>query len=108
MSEQSTDDTEQDYPTHPSELDAGTLLELADAERGDVLWLPASMIYGNKFRAVKVEIQDRISVNNFEEINATEPWPKSDRLPIPHEYSDGNVRTTDAGIEGSTGGSDDE
>lgn len=99
MSDTDSSGTDHEYPTEPAELDAHILPDLADAENGEELWVPVSMIYGTKFRAVKVRVLDRISVNNFEEINATDPWPQSDRLPISHEIAEGNVCSSETGTD---------
>ena len=88
--------TEREIPTHRFDLDADSLLDLVDVEVGDELWVPCSMIYGNQFRAVKIQVLDRISVNNFEEINAVDPWPQSDRYPTDHEIAEGINCTQDA------------
>ena len=95
----STDGTESEIPTEPSELDAHTTRDLVDADNGDELWIPVSTIYGNQFRAVKVRVLDRISVNNFEEINAVDPWPQCDRHPTNHEIAEGINGTQEAGSD---------
>ena len=76
-------------PLSSADLDIHTLLGLSDVEPDDELWVPASMIRGNKFRAVKVQVLDRVSVNNFEELNAMDKWPTSDRYPTNHEIAEG-------------------
>lgn len=85
-------DSTRDYPSTREDLDANTLLDMVDADPGDEFWVPVSPIRSNKFRAAKVRVLDRVSVNNYEEHHALDKWPQSDRQPISHEWSDGNAR----------------
>lgn len=79
-----------EYPTNSRELDATTLIDMMDVEVGEEMWVPISPIRGDKFRAAKVVVVDRVSANNYEEHHAIDKWPQSDRYPISHEWSDGN------------------
>lgn len=100
-----TNGTDHGIPLDSRDLDVQSLLDLAEVDRGEELWVPVSFIRGNKFRAVKIRVLDRVSVGNFEEINAVDPWPQSDRYPTDHEIAEGINCTLQAGGEWSaTGG----
>jgi hypothetical protein len=77
-------------------------MDLMDVEVGEKLWVPVSPIRGNRFRAAKVEVLDRVSVNHYEENHAIDEWPKDDRHPTPHEVSEGiNEQTSDKSSTGT-------
>ena len=78
-----------DRPQSRGELDVRCILDLSNVEVGDELWANASMMYGDRFRAVKIEVKDRVSVNNFEEHHAIDKWPRKDRMKTNHEIAEG-------------------
>lgn len=86
-------------PTKSSDLDVKHLLGMVDVEVGEEVWMPVTPIRGNRFRAVKVIVEDRISVNNYEEHHAIEKWPQDDRHPISHERSEGVGSDINGGSE---------
>lgn len=61
-------------PTEQKDLDATHLLGLSDVEVGDEVWIPVSFMRGNRFRAAKVEVKERVSANGYEEMHAVEKW----------------------------------
>lgn len=51
-----------------------TTLDLLPVEVGEEVWVPVSMVRGDAFRAVKVEVKERASVGGYEEKHAIEDW----------------------------------
>lgn len=97
---QATEQTTREVPTEAREFGASSLLDLADVAVGDEVWVPVSLISGDTFRAVRIEVKERASVNNFEELrNPLEKWPQGDRVPISHEVAEGNDCCRDTGSE---------
>ena len=80
---------EEMIPTDINDLDAHTLGLLADYSVGDEVWVPVSTIYGNRFRAMKIQITEKVSVNNFEDFNAIERWDSENIHPTNHEVAEG-------------------
>lgn len=71
-----------DVPKSRKDLDATTLLDLLDYDVGDTIWVPVSMIRGEKFRAYKITIEERASIGGFEEYNALDEWSEDEDTTI--------------------------
>lgn len=71
-----------DAPKSRKDLDALTLHDLPDYDVGDTIWIPVSMMRGEKFRAYKITIEERASVGGFEEYNALDSWSEDENTTI--------------------------
>lgn len=55
-------------------LAATNILDILDVQPGEEVWVPVSMVRGDTFRAVKIEVKDRASVGGYEEKHAINDW----------------------------------
>lgn len=71
-----------DVPESPKDLGVKTPLDLINYDVGDTIWIPVSMIRGEKFRAYKITIEERASIGGYEEYHALDSWEEDENTTI--------------------------